>query len=109
MEALVSLTCDDTTGVCPGTELTCTCSIYSPIMVWALPGSESIVFSNSDAVGSIIANGIFVAVVTNNTGGVLESVLIYTATESLVNATIECQSVINGEAVSTIITDTLAG
>ena len=57
-------------------------------------------------------NGIFVAVVTNNTGGVLESMLIYTATESLVNGTIECEEVrgINQpESASVIITDTFAG
>ena len=103
----VSLTCDDdddddTTYVCPDTELTCTCSVNSTSdnsgLIWRLPVpgmSETITlaFDNKAGVGSnkTTTDGIFVAVVTNNTGGVLESMLIYTATESLVDGTIECE------------------
>ena len=89
----VSLTCDDTTGVCPGTELTCTCSVDSPGLAWRLPGPETITFDDKAGVGSnkTTTNGTFVAVFTNNTGGVLESMLIYTATESLVDGTIVCE------------------
>ena len=87
------MTCDNTTDVCPGTELTCNCSVESDKLAWRLPGSEAIAFDDKAGVGSneTTTNGIFVAVVTNNTGGVLESMLIYTATESLVNGTIECE------------------
>ena len=108
----VSLTCDNTTDVCPGTELTCTCSVDSPGLVWILPGSEKL---SSDDKGKFTVNvttdGTFVAVVTNNTGGVLESMLIYTATESLVNGTIECkeEGISNAESASVTITDTFAG
>ena len=38
----VSLTCDDTTDVCPGTELTCTCSVSNDALIWILPGSETL-------------------------------------------------------------------
>ena len=59
------------------------------------------------------ANGIFFAVVTvvatNDTGGFLESMLIYNATESLVDDTIECSGNACAGAMSTTITDTLAG
>ena len=88
----VSLTCDSTTDVCPDTELTCTCSVPSAGLIWRLPGSEDhITFDDKAVVGSnkTTTDGIF-AVVTNNTGGGIESMLIYTATESLVNDTIEC-------------------
>ena len=83
----VSLTCDNTsTDVCPGTELTCTCSVNSTDqkLTWKLSESEIITFDHDHSVGSNETRGIFVAVVTNNTGGVLESMLIYTANESLV-------------------------
>ena len=82
--------------VCPGTELmlTCTCSVNSTGLAWRLPGSETIVFDEKYGIGSTsnrtTTDGMFVAVVTNNTGGVLESMLIYTATESLVNGIIKC-------------------
>ena len=84
----VSLTCDDT-----GTGLTCNCSVSSPELAWRLPGSETIIFDDKADVGSnkTTTNGIFFAVVTTKTGGILESILIYTANESLVNATIECK------------------
>ena len=110
------MTCDDATDVCPGTELTCTCSVSNDALIWTLPaGSENIAFDDK-GVGTnrTTANGIFFAVVTNNTvvatndtGGFLESMLIYNATESLVDDTIECSG--NAGAVSTTITDTLAG
>ena len=118
MEA-VSLTCDNTstTDVCPGTELTCTCSISNDKLIWTLPGSRNniIVFDNTEGVGSNSSNGIFFAVITNtsnNTGVLqLESMLIYTATEPLVNVTIKCSD-IGAEAMSTMnltVTYTLAG
>ena len=83
------MTCDD---VCPGTnKLTCTCSVDSDEMVWKLPGS-TIAFDDKEGVGTnrTTDNGTFVAVVTNDTGG-KESMLIYTANESLVNDTIVCE------------------
>ena len=83
----VSLTCDN----CPGTEFTCTCSVNSTGVIWRLPGSEIIVLDDKVGSNSTTTNGIFFAVVTNNTGVVLESMLIYTANASLVNATIECE------------------
>ena len=85
------MTCDSTTDVCPGTELTCTCSVPSVGLTWRLPGSETIQLDDKAVVGSnkTTTDGIF-AVVTNNTGGGIESMLIYTATESLVNGTIVC-------------------
>ena len=109
----VSLTCDDTTDVCPGTELTCTCSVsnINDKLTWTLPGSQNIIaFDYKEGVGfnKTTDNGIFFAVITNNTG-VLESMLIYTANESLVNATIECSGYAGAGAVSTMITVTLAG
>ena len=87
------MTCDDATDVCPGTKLTCTCStsVDSPGLIWRLPGSEAIGFDDKVGTNETTTNGIFVAVVTNYTGGVLESMLIYTANESLVNGTIECE------------------
>ena len=116
----VSLTCDDDdddddTDVCPGTELTCTCSTSisnNTGLIWTLPaGSENIAFDDKADVGSneTTTNGIFFAVVTNNTGGVLESMLIYTATESLVNGTIVCSGNAGAGAMSTTINVTLAG
>ena len=82
------MTCDD---VCPGTELTCTCIVNSIGLIWTLPGSETIPLDDKVGINGTTTNGLFVAVVTNNTGGVLKSMLIYTATESLVNATIVCE------------------
>ena len=106
----VSLTRDDTTDVCPGTELTCTCSVPSPILVWNLPGSVTIVFGVSDSVGSnrTGTNGVFFAVVTVNTGG-KESMLKYNATESLMSSNIECEDPVSGNANTTTITVTFAG
>ena len=111
----VSLMCDNTTDVCPGTELTCTCSVNSTsgntALIWTLPGSETIALDDKVGSNSTTTNGIFFAFITDNTGGVLESVLIYTANESLVNVTIECSDIDNAGAgtVSTMITVTLAG
>ena len=86
------MTCDNTTSVCPGTELTCcTCSVHSPGLTWTLPGSATIRLDDKFVGSNNATDGIFFAVVTNNIGGVLESMLIYTATESLVNATIKCE------------------
>ena len=107
------MTCDNTTDVCPGTELTCACSVTNAGLVWTLPGPGEIsIDDKGQFTNNVTTNGIFVAVIiillfTNNTGGVLESMLIYTATESLVDATIECSG--NEESVSTTITVTLAG
>ena len=116
MEAVsISLTCDDTTDVCPGTELTCTCSVSNTELVWKLPGSETITFDEKAGVGSneTTINGIF-AIITDNTGsGGKKSMLIYTATESLVNDsnTIECVTVVGIMSMSKaiIITGTFAG
>ena len=106
----VSLTCDNTTDVCPGTELTCICSVYSTNsgVMWTLPGSETILLDEKVGSNGTTTDGTFFAANTNKTGGVLESILIYTVTESLVNGTIECLR-LGGIAMSTIITDTLAG
>ena len=109
------MTCDNTTDVCPGTELTCNCSTNisnNTGLIWALPGSKTITFDIKDGVGmrknSTTTNDIiFFAVVTNNTGGIMESMLIYTATESLVDDTIKCSGHVG--AMSTTITVTLAG
>ena len=113
------MTCDDTTDVCPGTELTCTCSVSNDALIWTLPaGSENIAFDDKEGVGTnrTTANGIFVAVLTNNTvvatndtGGIVESMLIYTANESLVNDTIVCSGNAGAGAMSTMITVTIAG
>ena len=116
MEA-VSLTCDDMTNVCPGTELTCNCSVPTAGVMWRLP--ESVTISLDDKVGSnsTTTDGIFYVVVTkivtDHTGAVstlesLESMLIYTATESLVNGTIECKE-LGMRSGSVTINDTFAG
>ena len=102
--------CDNTTDVCPGTELTCTCNVSNDALIWTLPGPG--VISTDDKgqfTDNVTTNGIFVAVVTNNTGGVLESMLIYNATESIVNDTIMCSGNAGAGAMSTTITVTLAG
>ena len=106
-----SLTCDNTTDVCPGTstELTCTCSVAGYQLAWNLPGSLTIKFHGNQCVGSNGSSGVFFAVVTNNTGGRKESMLIYNATESLVNDTIECVGKTHQDSVSVIIADTFAG
>ena len=104
------MTCDNTTDVCPGTELTCTCSVSNDALIWTLPGSGEISIDEKGTFSSnVTTDGIFSAVLTNNTGGILESVLIYTATESLVNTTIECSGNVGVGAMSTTITVTLAG
>ena len=106
----ISLTCDNTTDVCPGTELTCTCSVSNDGLIWRLPGSGEILIDDKGEFSSNVTTyGIFIAVVTNNTGGVLESMLIYTATESLVNAIITCSGAVRAGAMSTMITVTFAG
>ena len=109
------MTCDNTTDVCPGTELTCTCSVSNDALIWTLPGSGVIsIDDKGEFSGNVTTSGIFVAVLTNNTvvndtGGFLESMLIYTATESLVNDTIECSGNAGAGAMSTTITVTIAG
>ena len=108
----VSLTCDDTTDVCPSTEVTCTCSVPTAGVIWRVSGSETIPLDDKVDSEGTTDNGIFFAFITNNnTGGVLESMLIYTATESLVNDTIECeeQGTDRLQSVSATITDTFAG
>ena len=87
------MTCSNITGVCPGTEVTlCTCSITGPVLIWNLPG-ESITFTGEDTVGTNRTAGVFVATLTNITGG-RESVLRYIATEPLVNGDIMCRDVV---------------
>ena len=107
------MTCDDTTDVCPGsTKLACTCSVSntSAGFIWTLPGSEYISLDTKVGSNSATTNDIFFAVVTNNTGGVLESMLIYNVTESLVNGTIECAEQSGmGRSVSATITYIFAG
>ena len=115
------MTCNDTTDVCPGTELTCICSVSSSGLAWRLPGSEfkTLTLAFDDKEGALVGSckkksttdSTFVAVITNNTGGVLESILIYTATESLANGTIECKEEGNSQlrSVTAVITDTFAG
>ena len=108
------MTCDDTTDVCPGTELTCTCSVNSTsgniALIWTLPGSVNIALDDKVSSNSTTTNGMFFAVVTNNTGVVLKSMLIYTANESLVNGTIECKEPAMGQPnASVTINDTFAG
>ena len=108
------MTCDDTststTDVCPGTELTCNCSVDSPGLVWNLPGSETIPLDDKVDSERTAASGIFFAVITNNNTGVLESMLIYTATVSLVNATIVCKELGGmGRSASATITYIFAG
>ena len=104
------MTCDDTTDVCPGTELTCNCSVSSPVLIWNLPGPVTITFGGGDGVGSneTTINGVFFAVVTDNTGG-KESMLKYNATESLMSSNIECEDPLSGNANTTTITVTFAG
>ena len=105
----VSLTCDNTTDVCPGTELTCTCNVSNDELIWTLPGSGEISFDEKGQL-SMRYSSVFVAVlINNNTGGILESMLIYTANESLVNVTIACSGKAGAGTVSTMITVTLAG
>ena len=107
-----SLTCDNTTDVCPGTELTCTCSVMvsNNRVIWRLPGlslgSETIALEDKVGSNSTTTNGIFFAVITKITEEVLESMLIYTAsaTESLVDGTIMCSGNEGAGAVSTTIT-----
>ena len=103
------MTCDDTTDVCPGTELTCTCSVSGSVLVWRLPGPVTIVFTGADDVGSNQTgiNGVFFAVVTDNTGR-KETMLKYNATESLMSSNIECEDG-SGNANTTTITVTFAG
>ena len=112
----VSLTCDDLhvhVHVCPGTKLTCTCNISSTAgLIWRLPGSDTITFDDKAGIGSngTTTNGIFAAVLTNNTGGRTVSMLIYTATESLMNDTILCVDNQNVQEFASVkITDMFAG
>ena len=81
----VSLTCDDTTDVCPGTELTCTCSVDSIGLVWDL---EILLCQCVNATNTA---GIFTAMITElPAGGGIVSVLRYNATQTLVNSDIVC-------------------
>ena len=97
MEAY-SLTCDSTTDVCPGTEMTCTCSVASVALTWTLPGSVTIAFSGADGVGSSKTgtNGVFFAVITDDSGGGKKSMLR--------NEVIQCQDAVNGDHSSINIT-----
>ena len=105
------MTCDNTTDVCPGTELTCTCGVNSTGLIWTLPGLETMALDDKVGSNSTTTNGTFFAVVTNNTGVVLESMLIYTATESLVKGSIVCegQGLVQPRSASITINDTFAG
>ena len=63
----VSLTCnddiDDDDDTCPGTDVTCTCSVLTAGVLWRLPGSETILLD--DKLGSSGTDGTFFAVITN--------------------------------------------
>ena len=88
---LVSLTCDDTTTACPGTELTCTV-VHSVALVWDLPGgSGDIVFVRNQGVNATVTAGIFTAEIAElPSGGGIVSVLKHNATQALVNSDIVC-------------------
>ena len=84
----VSLTCDDTTDACPGTELTCTCRVESIGLVWDL---EIYHFLLCQSVNATNTAGIFTAMITElPAGGGIVSVLRYNATQTLVNSNIVC-------------------
>ena len=102
----VSLTCDDTTDVCSGTELTCTCSVPSPTLIWRLPGPVYINFSVIDHVGSNVTdtNGAFVAIFTAYTGTDLVSLLKYTASDESMNEVIQCEDILRGDNDTILIT-----
>ena len=106
------LICDSTTDVCPGTELTCTCTVPNFALKWYLPGSRSITFTENMGVGCSEKVSLFFAVITNNTGG-KESVLKYNATMSLVNnlydGIVKCEDFLTGESDSMSIIVTFAG
>ena len=105
------MTCDDTTGVCPGTEVTlCTCSIPSIGLTWTLLGGGlgQITFDNDDNVGTVKILGPYTAIITDDTGGRV-SVLTYTATTTLIDANIECQDIVGSDPPPTNVTVTLAG
>ena len=85
------MTCDDTTSICPGTEVTlCTCSIPGVALVWKLSGEDKITFGALDGVGANKSEGAYTVTITNDTGDRV-SVLTYTATTTLMDANIECQ------------------
>ena len=91
MEAAVSLTCDDTTSACPGTELTCTCSVDTNGILWRLPrGGGDIVFARDSGVGVTKTGGIFHAKITDISPKRIVSLLKYNATQILVNTVILC-------------------
>ena len=89
MEA-VSLICDDTTGVCSGTELTCTCTSDTIALEWQLPGGGSISFVRSEGIGASETAGIFTAEITDTPVGGIVSELRYNATQSVANSDIVC-------------------
>ena len=100
------MACDDTTGVCPGTEVTlCTCSISSVALSWTLPGVGQIA---GDGVGANRSVGAYTATITNDTGSRV-SVLTYTATTTLMDANIECADLSGTNPPPTTVTVTLAG
>ena len=102
------MTCDDTTGVCHGTEVAlCTCSIPSVALSWTLPGGQ-ITFDNSDNIGTEKSSGLYTAIITDDTGGRV-SVLTYTATTTLMDANIQCQDIVGSDPSPTTVTATLAG
>ena len=99
--------CDNTSDVCPGTVLTCTCTVPSSALVWNVPGT--IAFTGGDGVGAHNTEGMFFAIVTNDIGGNKESLLNYTADESLVNHDIQCEDGVGGTTNTTTITVTFPG
>ena len=101
------MACDDTTGVCPGTEVTlCTCSIPSVALSWTLPGGDQITFGIDDGVGANRSVGAYTAIITDDTGGRV-SVLTYTATTTLMDGNIECEDLVGTNPPPTTVTVTL--
>ena len=92
MEA-VSLTCDDTTSACPGTELTCICSVDTVGLLWHLPrGGGDIPLTCSLGIGYTNTAGIFTAeIIDTPPEGIVPLLIIrYNATQILVNKDIVC-------------------
>ena len=85
MEA-VSLTCDDTTSACPGTELTCICSVDTVGLLWHLPrGGGDIPLTRSLGIGYTNTAGIFTAeIIDTPPEGIVPLLIIrYNATQIL--------------------------
>ena len=104
-----SLTCDNTTSACPGTEVTlCTCSITGVALSWTVPGAGQLSFDDQDGVGAEKSEGAYTAVITDETGDRV-SVLTYNATATLMNGDIECNDLAGPDPPPTTVTVTFAG